>query len=321
MKTKISWMIIAAAGILFIACNQVSYKKTKGGMPYKLVASSKGSKIDSGSFIRVQVSQKVNDSVLFSTYGNLPMYIQVTGQVFPYNISELWLSLKEGDSVFTVQAMDTFIKKNPMNVPAQFKNGDRIYSAFKIEKVYKTEDEFREDEKKVKEALTQEEIKVVTDYLAKKNITATKTKSGAFVEIIEPGTGPFIDSGKIAMTLYRGTSFSGKVFDSNMDTSMGRKIEPAPFRIGIAGQPGGLTAGFDESLQLLKKGAKARFYIPSMLAYGPQPPTTDIKPFEHLIFDVEIKDVLDKMPEPAMADRPKIDIRKALDSTKTKSKK
>lgn len=317
MKTKIYLFSIIATIILCNGCKQVSFKKTKGGMPYKLYASSKGTPVDSMNFIRVQVTQKVNDSVLFDTYGKLPMYMQVTGQSFPYNISELWLDLKEGDSVYTVQAMDTFISKNPMGVPPQFKKGDRIYSTFKIEKVYKSEEEFRADEQKVKDEFTQSEIKFVSDYLAKNNINAVKTKSGAFVQIIEPGTGPLIDSGKVAMTLYRGTSFSGVIFDTNMDTTMGRKVEPAPFPIGIPGQPGGLTAGFDESIMLLRKGAKAKLYIPSMLAYGPQPPTPEIKPYEHLIFDVEIKDVLDKMPEQTRT-APQVDVA-APDTTKKKT--
>src|SRR5687767_11252162 len=104
MKTKISLLSIIAAIIFIAGCKEVSFKKTKGGMPYKLYASSKGTSIDTMDFIRVQVTQKVNDSVLFDTYGKLPMYMQVTGQTAPYNISEIWLDLKEGDSIYTVQA-------------------------------------------------------------------------------------------------------------------------------------------------------------------------------------------------------------------------
>lgn len=306
MKITITLSVLLAA-LVFTACNEVSYKKTRGGMPYKLFSSSKGKAVDTGNFIRIQVLQKINDSVIFDTYGKLPMYMQVTEQVAPYNVSELWLNLKEGDSLITVQAMDTFIKRNPYGVPPQFKNGDRIYSTFVVEKVYPTEEEFRADEKRIKDEFLAGEVKVVGDYVAKKNINAVKTKSGAYVEIIEPGTGPLIDSGKVAMALYRGTSFSGKIFDSNMDSSFGRS-EPVPFTVGISGQPNGLTLGFDECMMLLRKGSKARLYIPSMLAYGPQPPTPDIQPFEHLIFDVEVKDVLDKMPAPEIQTAPNVQI-------------
>ncbi len=58
---------------------------------------------------------------------------------------------------------------------------------------------------------------------------------------------------------------------------------------------------FYEGVKLLGKGGKGRVFIPSMLAYGPQPPSPDIKPFEHLIFDVEVINILDKAPaQPAM---------------------
>lgn len=310
MKKRISWAMVAAAGILLASCGQVSYKKTKGGMPYKLFASAKGTAVDTANFMRVQITQKVNDSVLLSTYANLPFYLQAGNQSHPYDVSELWLTLKEGDSLVTVQALDTFINRNPRGVPPQFKKGDLLHSTFKIEKVFATEEAYRDDEKKTREDYTQKEVKEIGDYLAKKNIKATKTKSGAFVEIIQPGTGPLIDSGKLAMSLYKGISFSGKVFDTNIDSAFGHP-GAIPFTIGIAGQPGGLTAGFDESMQMLQKGSKARFYIPSMLAYGAQPPSPDIKPFEHLIFEVEVLDVMQGKEAPALPGRPKLDIGKA----------
>jgi len=48
---------------------------------------------------------------------------------------------------------------------------------------------------------------------------------------------------------------------------------------------------------LLRKGAVAKFYIPSVLAYGGNPnPASGIKPWENLIFEVTVTDVQDKQP-------------------------
>ncbi len=62
-----------------------------------------------------------------------------------------------------------------------------------------------------------------------------------------------------------------------------------------------MIRGFDEAVQLMNKGMVGKVYIPGMLAYGPQGNPPKIKPYEHLIFDLEIMDIRDKAPEqPAM---------------------
>jgi FKBP-type peptidyl-prolyl cis-trans isomerase len=71
-----------------------------------------------------------------------------------------------------------------------------------------------------------------------------------------------------------------------MDSTFGH-VEPMSFTVGV----GQMIKGFDEAVVGLKEGTKAKIYIPSMLAYGAQPPSPQIKPFEHLIFDVEVLDV------------------------------
>ncbi|HZH95412.1 MAG TPA: FKBP-type peptidyl-prolyl cis-trans isomerase, partial [Flavisolibacter sp.] len=70
--------------------------------------------------------------------------------------------------------------------------------------------------------------------------------------------------------------------------------EPLSFQVG-AGQ---MIRGLDEGIRLLKEGGRGRIYIPSTLAYGAQPPSPDIKPFENLIFDVQVVSVSDQAPPP-----------------------
>jgi FKBP-type peptidyl-prolyl cis-trans isomerase len=63
----------------------------------------------------------------------------------------------------------------------------------------------------------------------------------------------------------------------------------APLEVEV-GQ-GRVIPGWDEGLGLLKKGDKAKFFIPSTLAYGERGAGGMIKPNSILIFDVEITDV------------------------------
>ena len=290
--------MIIAAGFAFAAagCNQVDFKKSKTGLPYKHFESKSGKKVEEGKFVKAHVMQKIKDSVIFTTYTGLPAYFQVSAAQQPYDISEVFTLLKEGDSVYAVQAMDTFIKKNPTIIQqTPYRNGDKIVTTVKILKVFDTADQFRQDEEKERTAIVGKEETAVKQYLSKNKINAQRTPSGAYVQVLNPGTGEPVQAGKAVSVKYKGQTFSGTVFDSNMDSAFGH-TEPMSFTVGV----GQMIRGFDEGVQGLKEGAKAKIFIPSMLAYGAQPPSPQIKPYEHLIFDVEVLDVSAAQQQPQM---------------------
>ena len=287
--------ILYAAALALVAagCNQVDFKKTKGGMPYKLFASKSGRKITEGSFVKAEVIQKIKDSTVFNTYESLPVYFKYTPTGNMYDISELFPNLKEGDSVYAVQVMDTFLVRNPqLAQQTNWKKGDKITTSLKIVKVFANMEDFQKDEAAEKDALVVNEEKAVQDYLKKNNIQAQKTGTATYVQILEKGTGTPVDSGKFVRVMYKGQTFGGLVFDTNMDDSKGH-TDPLEFNVGV----GQMIKGFDEGVQLLNQGGKARIYMPSTLGYGAQPPPgSGIKPFEHLIFDVEVLEVRDSPP-------------------------
>ena len=74
----------------------------------------------------------------------------------------------------------------------------------------------------------------------------------------------------------------GTVFDSSY-----KRNQPIDFAIGV----GQVIAGWDEGIQLLKVGDKARLVIPSNLAYGEAGAGGVIPPNATLIFDVELMNV------------------------------
>jgi FKBP-type peptidyl-prolyl cis-trans isomerase FklB len=53
----------------------------------------------------------------------------------------------------------------------------------------------------------------------------------------------------------------------------------------------GSIQGFEEGVKQIAKGGKAKIYIPSMLGYGMQGAPPKIKPYEHLLFEVETLDI------------------------------
>lgn len=303
MSTFKKLMLFLFAGMLIAGCNRVSHRKTPGGMPYQLYAGKGTQKIYAGNVIKVNLTQKIKDSVYFTTEGKMPVYIPVN-QVNPYDISEVWTKLKVGDSIVATQMMDTFIKRMPQNIPPEFKKGDRIITYVKVLGVFTSDSAATADETKGKKEWLDNEITFVGKYLTEKKISAQKTPSGAYIQIIDPGTGNTVDSGKYVTVNYTGTSFSGKRFDSNTDTAF-HHVGPYGYTAG-----GGMIKGFDEAVRMMKKGATAKVYIPSMLGYGPNPTSPLIKPFEHLIFDlaiVDIKDAAPVQPAPPVPQPQKVD--------------
>lgn len=261
-------------------------------MPFRVFPGTSDKPIKIGNFIKFNIIQKVNDSVYFNSAEKMPMYTRVSERTRPYDLSELWIKLKVGDSVVATQMLDTFINRSPGMIPPQLKKGDRLMSYIKVLNVFDSDTAYQADSEKEKDAKLKSDVAYMEKYIADKKINAQRTPSGAYVEVINPGEGPVIDSGKYVMVKYRGTTFSGKVFDTNMDSTFGKKD---PLGFTVDGSP--MIKGFTECVKFLRKGAVAKFYIPSMLGYG-APGSGGIQPFEHLMFDVMVTDVRNQPPPP-----------------------
>lgn len=105
--------------------------------------------------------------------------------------------------------------------------------------------------------------------------------SGLQYQVLQEGNGKSPKATDQVKCHYEGTLINGKVFDSSY-----RRGEPATFPLN------GVIAGWTEGLQLMKEGAKYRFFIPFNLAYGTRGAGQDIPPYATLIFDVELIEVV-----------------------------
>ena len=103
--------------------------------------------------------------------------------------------------------------------------------------------------------------------------------SGLRYQIIQEGTGQQPVAGQTVSVHYKGQLLDGTVFDSSY-----KRQKPLDFVLG----QGQVIPGWDEGVSLLKVGDKARFVIPSDLAYGSRGAGGVIPPNAALIFDVEL---------------------------------
>ncbi|MCY2687887.1 peptidylprolyl isomerase [Salinimicrobium sp. TH3] len=106
-----------------------------------------------------------------------------------------------------------------------------------------------------------------------------KTDSGLRYKMISEGNGKKAEKGQTVSVHYKGMLPDGTVFDSSY-----KRKQPIEFPLG----KGHVIEGWDEGIQLLKEGDKARFVIPSNLAYGSRGAGGVIPPDATLVFDVEL---------------------------------
>jgi len=126
------------------------------------------------------------------------------------------------------------------------------------------------------------ELKEQEEIMEKAAAGFEKTNSGLRYKILQKGNGKQAVKGDLVSVHYKGQLLDGTVFDSSY-----KRNQPLDFNIGL----GQVIAGWDEGIQLLKVGDKARFVIPSELAYGSSGAGGDIPPDAILIFDVELMNV------------------------------
>ena len=128
------------------------------------------------------------------------------------------------------------------------------------------------------------ELKAAGEKFLQNNLTnnpdVLTTESGLQYIVLKEGTGKQPSETSKVKVHYHGTTIDGTVFDSSVDRG-----EPSTFGVNQ------VIKGWTEGLQLMKEGAKYKFFIPQDLAYGFQQRGQHIKPFSTLIFEVELLEV------------------------------
>lgn len=295
-------VILIGSGVLY-SCNKT--QTTSDGIEYKYI--NQGDKeTQDGEFVMYHFTAKTgSDSLFISSYDQpVPPYLQhLDSAEAKTGIDEIFLNLNSGDSIVINSTAEKIF--TPEGVPPFLENDEAVTISIGVINVLEEEvfedyfnDLVAEQQKKQTEQAgvqLDEDVQTIESYIQENNLDASKTASGLYYVIEEEGSGAQVEQGDKISVNYTGYVLDGTVFDTSIESKAkesdtydeNRPYEPFTFDVG----QGMVIPGWDEGLQLLKEGAKAKFLIPSPLAYGPSQRGAVIVPNSILIFDVEVTDV------------------------------
>lgn len=123
----------------------------------------------------------------------------------------------------------------------------------------------------------------IREFVSRQDDFGKPLSNGMYYVVKEKGTGEKLKSKDKVMVHYTGFYLDMGVFDSSRERG-----EPMEVTIDQSD----VIKGWHEALKMMRVGEKARFLIPSKLAYGEEGMSPMIRPYSPLIFDLEVVEKL-----------------------------
>ena len=308
-------LIVAALVLLLKTYHHGFFQKTATGLQYRVVGRGEGPSPQAGDILLLNVCYKTEKGiVLFNTADQeLPMalpYSESINQKDGGFFEAVSMFQERGDRLVCKLSTEKLFGESLDHMTAQYglKKKEKIFLHLQLQDIMPEEDYKKWEteqigmlQKKHQAQIAQqcqEDAQAIAHYLKANQIKGQATSSGLYYVIDTPGQGVQPKQGNKVKVNYTGRFLDGKVFDTSLaDVAEQHGIhnpqktyEAITFQLG-AGQ---VIQGWEEGIMCLHKGAKARLFIPSTLAYGSQGAGHGLIPANAiLIFDVELVDVQD----------------------------
>lgn len=139
----------------------------------------------------------------------------------------------------------------------------------------------KEDLVRANQFLAGKDMELINAYINRRDWNMEFTRTGLGYQIYENGEGPKVEKGRMITLEYTLSLLDGRVcYSSAVDG-------PKTFRVG----QGGVEAGLEEGVLMLRQGDKARFILPPFLAHGLLGDQNRIPSRAILIYELEVVDV------------------------------
>jgi FKBP-type peptidyl-prolyl cis-trans isomerase FkpA len=265
------------------------FSKTSSGLYYRLLAFGDAKKKPGKDhMLELTMSYKTEtDSIFLTTSGQNP-----SGTVFLHTdaltgaglLGEGIMNMCEGDStIFIADAGNVFDQFFHTPLPLFLHKDSPLKIDIRMISIMDKsgyEAKLNEQEE-ISSGWEVEEQRRIKQYLKGNKTNATRQPDGFFYIPLVEGKGARADSGRIVTVNYSGYFMDGRQFDAAGGTKA-----PFEFRIGDEYQ---VIWGLQQGIKLMKEGGKAKFIIPSYLAFGEDGSSSGIvPPNTTVLYEVEL---------------------------------
>lgn len=139
----------------------------------------------------------------------------------------------------------------------------------------------KESLEKANRVLVNTEEENINDFVKRYGWDMEKTGSGLRYMVYKEGDGPKVMKGRIVSLAYDLRFLTGDIVYSSKEDGL------LTFQVG----QGGVASGLEEGILLLHQGDRAKFILPSHLAFGLLGDDKRIPPRTVLVYDVEVLDL------------------------------
>tara|TARA_R110000823_G_scaffold314119_1_gene442628 strand:- start:92960 stop:93868 length:909 start_codon:yes stop_codon:yes gene_type:complete len=300
MNQMKKYIVVMIALLGISSCEkEVKFIESEPGVEYRLVDERGGKKLGPNQAMMLDLNSVYKDSVVMNIKPIGGFIVNPTKGVPPM-LGKILESLGEGDSAQIKFNLETYSQlMGTPNIP----NLDTAESFFINIRVQEINDEsffVERIEAEMEKAVVVQAEKdkgIIEEYLAENNLKAERTEEGLYYIVKEEGTGAKPKVGQTVSVDYIAQLLDGTYIDTSHKTvAEENKIynpqrepyEPYSFPLGQRA----VIEGWDVGISLLNKGGSATFFVPSKLAYGPEPrPGSPIPPNGILMFELKLVDV------------------------------
>jgi FKBP-type peptidyl-prolyl cis-trans isomerase len=286
MKNYSKIMLIAIIAIIAVGTTSCSkykgYKKDKQEeFYYKFFTQNKDAEqpVD-GDIVEITLTVRTKDSTIIPTF---PTRDQIVESLFKGDFYGALRKLHVGDSASFILNGDSIFH---YFFGQEYPFGEEpLYFDIKLNNIVpKAEFEAQQAERRKQYESMLEEYKVaedslLTNYIQKNKVKVSPTSTGLYFIKTTSGKGKLATKGSKVSVHYKGMLIDGTEFDNSY-----QRGEPIEIEVG----KGQVIPGWDEALQLMKAGDKAKLIIPSKIAYGERGAGGVIPPYATLIFELEL---------------------------------